>query len=76
MHISKIKCSLHRFDFSDDSMITWTPLDINVNQHGLFNVDIIYKDEQNIYQKVSKQQRGPASAAASLHLLKLTKKKL
>lgn len=72
--ISKIKCTQHRFDFNDGSMVTWTLMDINANQHGDFVVDIIFKDEKHTYQKVSKTLRGPASAVGSLHQLKLVRK--
>jgi hypothetical protein len=70
LHLSKLKCVRHVFVFNDGSEVAWYPTDPNGKGHQLFAVAFRIKTSYGSLS-FSDQIVGPASAAASLHYLKL-----
>lgn len=70
---SKLRCTLHAFNFSDGSRVVWYPLDDSNKAHGLFRVGFQLKVPEGGIG-ISQEHKGPPTAKASLHLLKWVKK--
>ena len=71
--IEPLVCVKRRYEFSDGSVVLWTPADESQKAHGLFRVDICIKIHG--LPRVSWSHRsGPPSESASLHWLKWAKK--
>lgn len=73
MQMSKLKCVRHVFVFNEGSEVVWWPTDANAKEHQLFTVSFRLKTSWG-GKSVSQKIMGPASAASSLHHLKLVLK--
>jgi|SRR6185312_2626138 len=62
-------CVKRKYEFSDGSVVMWTPADDSQKAHGQFRVDIYLKSCGPIRVSWSMRE-GPPSEAASLHWLK------
>lgn len=66
---TKLKCIRHIFVFNNEVEAIWYPSDPNGKEHQLFTVSFKLKTSYG-GKSISKQIKGPASAASSLHHLK------
>lgn len=62
-------CIKRKYEFSDGSVVIWTPADESQKAHGQFRVDICLKGHGPIRASWAYRE-GPPSEAASLHWLK------
>ena len=67
---SKLFVKIHSFYFSDGTYVKWFPATESGKAHDLFKVVIEFPPTERGSDIVRQQHMGPASAAASLHLLK------
>jgi hypothetical protein len=66
----KLTVKIHSFYFSNGVYVKWSPVNENGKGHDLFNVVIEFPSTDRGSDIIREQKMGPASAAASLHLLK------
>lgn len=72
--MSKLIVLIHSFYFNDGTYVKWFPVNEGGKAHDLFDVVIEFPPTDRGSDIVRSQHMGPASAAASLHLLKWAKK--
>lgn len=69
LQLSSIRCIKRRYEFSDGSVVLWTPNDGSGKAHASFTVDICLKAYGGVYV-ARLQKEGPPSEKTSLHWLK------